>query len=169
MTEFIRIHPLDNVAVALKSVPAGTEFCGITALCEIQQGHKMALRHLNAGEMLIKYGFPIGQATDIISPGEWVHSHNVKTNLKGNIEYSYEPKFYDIDEETKVPTFLGYVRKNGEVGIRNEVWIVNTVGCVNKCAQKIAEKTGARYFPHPFGCSQLGDDQVITQKILKCT
>ena len=143
------INKLDNVEVNLND------------------GHKYALSDIKAGENIIKYGNPIGHATCDIKKGEHVHTHNVKTNLKGNIEYAYEPKFYDIDEETEVPTFLGYVRKNGEVGIRNEVWIVNTVGCVNKCAQKIAEKTGARYFPHPFGCSQLGDDQVITQKILK--
>ena len=143
------INKLDNVEVNLSD------------------GHKYALCDIKMGENIIKYGNPIGHATCDIKKGEHVHTHNVKTNLKGNIEYSYEPKFYDIDEETTVPTFLGYVRKNGEVGIRNEVWIVNTVGCVNKCAQKIAEKTGARYFPHPFGCSQLGDDQVITQKILK--
>lgn len=143
------INKLDNVEVNLSD------------------GHKYALFDIKKGENIIKYGNPIGHATCDIKKGEHVHTHNVKTNLKGNIEYSYQPKFYDIPVETEVPTFLGYVRKNGEVGIRNEVWIVNTVGCVNKCAQKIAEKTGAKYFPHPFGCSQLGDDQVITQKILK--
>ncbi|MBO7303669.1 MAG: UxaA family hydrolase, partial [Clostridia bacterium] len=119
-----------------------------------------------AGENIIKYGNPIGHATVDIKKGEHVHSHNVKTNLSGNLEYTYDPKFYDIPEGDKTRTFMGYVRKNGEVGIRNEVWIVNTVGCVNKIAEAIAARTGARHFPHPFGCSQLGDDQGITQKIL---
>ena len=133
----------------------------------LEDGHKYALRDIKAGENIIKYGNPIGHATEDIKAGCHVHSHNTKTNLSGNLEYTYEPKFYDIPAEDTERTFMGYVRDNGEVGIRNDIWIVNTVGCVNKVAEKIAERTGAFYFPHPFGCSQLGDDQSITQKILK--
>ena len=132
----------------------------------LDDGHKYALRDIKAGEDIIKYGNPIGHATEDIKKGEHVHSHNVKTNLSGNLEYTYDPKFYDIPKESGDRTFMGYIRDNGEVGIRNDIWIVNTVGCVNKVAEKIAEKTGALHFPHPFGCSQLGDDQSITQKIL---
>ena len=132
----------------------------------LDDGHKYALRDIKAGEDIIKYGNPIGHATEDIKKGEHVHSHNVKTNLSGNLEYTYDPKFYEIPKESGDRTFMGYVRDNGEVGIRNDIWIVNTVGCVNKVAEKIAEKTGALHFPHPFGCSQLGDDQSITQKIL---
>ena len=143
------INKLDNVEVNL------------------EDGHKYAVRDIKAGEDIIKYGNPIGHATEDIKAGELVHSHNLKTNLSGNLTYKYEPKFYGIQEEEQGRTFMGYVRDNGEVGIRNEIWIVNTVGCINKVAEKIAEKTGAMHFPHPFGCSQLGDDQSITQKILK--
>ena len=98
--------------------------------------------------------------------GDHVHSHNVKTNLAGNLEYTYDYKDYGIAHIDTDLTFDGYVRENGDVGIRNEIWIINTVGCVNKTAQILSEKTGARYFPHPYGCSQLGDDQDITRKIL---
>ena len=133
----------------------------------LEDGHKYALRDIRDGEDIIKYGNPIGHATCDIKAGEHVHSHNVKTNLSGNLEYVYEPKFYDIPAESSERTFMGYVRDNGDIGIRNDVWIVNTVGCVNKVAEKIAEKTGAFHFPHPFGCSQLGDDQSVTQKILR--
>ncbi len=143
------INKLDNVEVNL------------------EDGHKYALRDIRAGEDIIKYGNPIGHATYDIKAREHVHSHNVKTNLSGNLEYTYEPRFYDIPTESGERTFMGYIRENGDVGIRNDVWIVNTVGCVNKVAEKIAEKTGAFHFPHPFGCSQLGDDQSITQKILR--
>ena len=132
----------------------------------LEDGHKYALRDISAGEDIIKYGNPIGHATCDIKKGEHVHTHNVKTNLSGNLEYSYDPHFYDIPAEDSSRTFMGYVRKNGEIGIRNEIWIVNTVGCVNKVAEKLAALTGARHFSHPFGCSQLGDDQSITQKIL---
>ena len=132
----------------------------------LDDGHKYAARDIKKGENIIKYGNPIGHATEDIKKGEHVHSHNVKTNLSGNLTYTYEPKFYDTPTESGERTFMGYVRENGEVGIRNDVWIVNTVGCVNKVAEKIAERTGAFHFPHPFGCSQLGDDQEITQKIL---
>ena len=133
----------------------------------LEDGHKYALRDIKAGENIIKYGNPIGHATCDIRAGEHVHTHNVKTNLSGNLEYFYEPVFYDIPAEEQGRTFMGYVRENGDVGIRNEIWIVNTVGCVNKVSQRLAELTGARYFPHPFGCSQLGDDQTVTQKILR--
>ena len=132
----------------------------------LSDGHKYALRDIAEGENIIKYGNPIGHATCHIKAGEHVHTHNVKTNLSGNLEYVYEPVFHDIPAESGERTFMGYVRENGDVGIRNEIWIVNTVGCVNKVAEKLAAKTGARHFPHPFGCSQLGDDQSITQKIL---
>ena len=133
----------------------------------LDDGHKYALRDIKCGEDIIKYGNPIGHATCDIKAGEHVHTHNVKTNLSGNLEYSYDPKFYDTPACSTDRTFMGYVRENGDVGIRNEIWIVNTVGCVNKISQKLSELTGARYFPHPFGCSQLGDDQTVTQKILR--
>ena len=132
----------------------------------LEDGHKYALRDIAAGENIIKYGNPIGHATEDIKAGEHVHTHNVKTNLSGNLEYTYEPVFYDIPSEDTSRTFMGYVRENGDVGIRNEIWIVNTVGCVNKVAEKLSSLTGAKHFSHPFGCSQLGDDQTITQKIL---
>ena len=133
----------------------------------LDDGHKYALRDIKAGENIIKYGNPIGHAIVDIAKGEHVHNHNIKTNLSGNLEYTYEPTFYDIDEEDRSRTFMGYVREDGSVGIRNDVWIIVTVGCVNKVAEQIAKETGALHFPHPFGCSQLGDDQTTTQLILR--
>ena len=132
----------------------------------LSDGHKYALCDIAAGENIIKYGNPIGHATADIKAGEHIHTHNMKTNLAGNLEYEYLPESYDLPVEDKSRTFRGYVRKNGEVGIRNDVWIIVTVGCVNKVAERIAAATGALHFPHPFGCSQLGDDQSVTQKVL---
>lgn len=145
----MQINPMDNVEVHL------------------DDGHKYALRDIRQGENIIKYGQPIGHATQEIAKGEHIHSHNLKTNLSGAVEYTYNKAEYPVEAVSHKPTFMGYIRENGEAGIRNDVWIVNTVGCVNKIAQTIAEKTGAKYFPHPFGCSQLGDDQTVTQQILK--
>ncbi len=129
-------------------------------------GHKYARRDIKCGENIIKYGNPIGHATADIKCGELVHTHNVKTNLSEKLEYSYEPEFFDIPKEDGTRSFMAYEREGGEVGIRNDVWIVNTVGCVNKLSERIAAETGALAFPHPFGCSQLGSDQEVTQKIL---
>jgi len=143
------INKLDNVEIDLES------------------GHKYALFHIKKGENIIKYGSPIGHATTDIKKGDHVHTHNVKTNLSGNLEYTYNYKDYGIKETESDLYFEGYVRENGDVGIRNEIWIVNTVGCVNKTAEILANKTGAMHFSHPFGCSQLGDDQKTTQLILK--
>ena len=145
----MRINRIDNVDVNL------------------EDGHKYAICDIPRGTDIIKYGNPIGHATEDIGAGELVHTHNVKTNLSGNLEYTYEPKSFDIPYKKEDRTFMGYLRENGEVGIRNEVWIIPTVGCVNKVAERIARATGAYHFPHPFGCSQLGDDQAITQNILK--
>ncbi len=145
----LRINKLDNVEV------------------NTADGHKYAIRDISAGENIIKYGQPIGHATADIKIGEHVHTHNVKTNLSGKLDYRYEPsEVHDEKVDTDL-TFMGYVRKNGDVGIRNDIWIVNTVGCVNKIAEKLALLTGAKCFAHPFGCSQLGDDQTITQSILR--
>ena len=144
----MRINPRDNVEVDLNT------------------GHKIALCDIKKGENVIKYGYPIGHATEDIKAGDSVHTHNIKTNLSELLEYTYEPEFEEI-ERREERFFNGYVRKNGDVGIRNEIWIVNTVGCVNKVAETLAAKTGAKAFPHPFGCSQLGDDQKTTQLILK--
>lgn len=142
------INKLDNVEVNLDN------------------GHKYARCDIKAGENIIKYGAPIGHATCDIKKGEHVHSHNLKTNLGENIEYKFEPEYYP-EEKCEERFFMGYVRPDGKIGIRNDIWIIPTVGCINNSARIIAEKTGAKYFPHPFGCSQLGGDQEITQAILK--
>ena len=142
------INKLDNVEVNLEN------------------GHKYAIFDIKKGENVIKYGNPIGHATEDIKKGEHIHTHNMKTNLSGNLEYKYSGGVsYSFKESDK--TFLGYVRENGDVGIRNEIWIIPTVGCVNKIAEELAKRTGAYAFTHPFGCSQLGDDQTVTQLILK--
>lgn len=139
------------------------------------RGHKKALRDIKKGEDIIKYGYPIGRAVSDIKEGEHVHTHNIKTNLSGVLEYSYEP--IGAEPRKKLSgTFKGYRRKDGGAGIRNEIWIINTVGCINRAAEKIAKLANERFgdlcdgiytFVHPFGCSQLGDDMLTTQKILK--
>ncbi len=132
----------------------------------ISDGHKIAIRDIKMGENIIKYGQPIGHATENIKKGDKVHTHNLKTNLSGKLEYKFSGGRETPKRKISDRTFMGYRRENGEVGIRNDIWIINTVGCVNKTAEIIAKKTGAKHFPHPYGCSQLGDDQTITQKVL---
>ncbi len=144
---FVVINKSDNVKVSLEN------------------GHKYALKDIAKGEKVIKYGYPIGIASKDINEGEHIHSHNLKTALSGELSYTYTPEI--IETEANEPcTISAYVRKNGEIGIRNDIWIVNTVGCVNKIAQRLAEKTGAFCFTHPYGCSQLGDDHLHTGQIL---
>lgn len=133
----------------------------------LENGHKYADRDIKKGENIIKYGFPIGHATDDIKKDEHVHTHNVKTNLRDHLSYTYNSTAAKPVYSEEQKTFMGYVRENGDVGVRNEIWIINTVGCVNKTAQRLSELTGAMCFPHPYGCSQLGDDHKLTQKILK--
>ena len=174
MPDFIHINPLDNVAVALRPIPAGTVFAGITANMDIPQGHKMALKPLAENDQVIKYGFSIGHAVATIVPGDWVHTHNMKTNLSGEIEYTYNPKITHPAPQ-KAGTFLGYRRRDGKVGIRNEIWIIPTVGCVNDVAKALVKENqdlvsgtidGLYTFTHPFGCSQTGEDHAQTRKLL---
>lgn len=176
-----RIRPNDNVCIAITPVPAGTavEIDGIsvTAVENIETGHKIALFDLKQGEGVIKYGVRIGSVTADVAKGAWVHSHNLQTDLKGALEYSYHPERTAQDHPAKtVPTFMGYRRKNGKVGTRNEIWIINSVGCVNRSAERISQLANQRFirdnfdgvysFSHPFGCSQLGDDLVNTRAVL---
>ena len=131
----------------------------------LENGHKYALSDIKKGEEIIKYGFPIGVATDDIKENEHIHSHNLKTLLSGLKDYTYNPKIEDAKYEPPI-MISAYIRDNGDIGIRNDIWIINTVGCINKTAERIAGITGTFAFPHPYGCSQLGDDHLITQKIL---
>ena len=131
----------------------------------LDNGHKYALRNIKKGEEIIKYGFSIGVATEDIKENSHVHSHNLKTLLSGLKNYTYSPNFESL--EPRKPIMINaYIRENGDIGIRNDIWVINTVGCINKTAEKIANLTGSFAFPHPYGCSQLGEDYAITQKIL---
>ena len=174
----IQIASGDNVAVALRPVAKGESVAvggvTVTALEDIPQGHKMALRPIRAGENIIKYGFPIGHALSDAAPGAWMHVHNVKTNLEGEMEYSYHPNL-QFPEPVEPETFMGYQRKDGRAEIRNEIWIIPTVGCVNDVAKKLVRDNqdlvtgtidGLYTFPHPFGCSQTGEDHAQTRKLL---
>lgn len=178
MKDYIQIHPNDLVAVALHPLSKGTvvHIGGheVTLQEDIPQGHKFALVDIPAGKPVIKYGAPIGVAKEHIAPGAWIHTHNIKTGLGDLLTYTYEPNSSPL-----VPTddcfFQGYRRKNGKVGVRNEIWIIPTVGCVNNIATAIERKAQAfktdaidsiAAFPHPYGCSQMGDDQENTRKIL---
>ena len=140
---------------------------------DLDSGHKYALRDIKAGENIIKYGFPIGHATCDIKKGEHVHTDNLATNLKDKLEYEYRPMQTISGPSTGsgttagTTTILAYKRPDGNIGIRNDIWIINTVGCVNKLAEKLAAATGAFCFTHPYGCSQLGGDHLTTQKILR--
>ncbi len=177
--KLFRINEKDNVAVALAEIKTGECLClddiCVTALEDIDKGHKIAFEEIPKGENIIKYGLPIGHATRTIHSGEYIHTHNIKTNLKGILEYSYSPELSAREAENTASSFMGYMREDGSVGIRNEIWIVNTVGCVNKTSELLAKEANIRFagwtdgifaFPHPYGCSQMGDDHVTTQKIL---
>ena len=170
----IKIAPRDNVAVALEPLKAGETHQGVVLIEDIPAGHKFALCDIPEGSNIIKYANPIGHATAPVAAGTWVHTHNVKTNLSGLLEYTYNPHpcAMPVDREA---TFEGYVRADGRVGIRNEVWIVNTVGCVNgtaKTLERLAQEAygervdGIHCSVHPYGCSQLGEDHKNTQKLL---
>ena len=135
-------------------------------LVDLASGHKVSAQDIKEGSDIIKYGFPIGRATCDIKKGERVHSHNMKTKLSGLLSYEYKPNF-TFPESEEPFEIMAYERGNGEIGIRNDIWIVPTVGCVNSAAKTLADRTGAIAFSHPYGCSQLGGDMETTQLILR--
>lgn len=145
--EYVLISEKDNVKVCLSN------------------GHKYAICDIAKGEKIIKYGYPIGIATKKIKEGEKVHTENLKTALSGEIKYEYKPDFETAEKREPI-IINAFLRKNGSIGIRNDIWIIPTVGCVNGVAQSLGKLTGAFPFTHPYGCSQLGDDLLITQKVL---
>jgi altronate hydrolase len=180
MKNFIKINPADNVAVALETLYVGEQLNdndkNIVILNDIPSGHKIALHDFASGDNIIKYGMPIGHASKAIRQGDWVNEKNIKTNLKGILEYSYNPLPLPVLKSEKRLTFKGYRRKNGNVGIRNEIWIIPTVGCVNgiinELAKSLREETDGEVdaivaYPHNYGCSQSGDDHENTRKILR--
>lgn len=163
MQEFLKIHEKDNCAVALKDQG------------DIPAGHKVALTDIPAGSEVIKYGYPIGRASEDIYKGDWIHTHNVKTGLGELLEYHYEPMECEEEQAAGADSFMGFHRADGSVGVRNEIWIIPTVGCVNNVASAIAGQGNAYVkgsvdeviaFPHPYGCSQMGEDQENTRRIL---
>ncbi|SFR63217.1 UxaA family hydrolase [Anaeromicropila populeti] len=181
MQNIIKIHKEDDVAVALKPISAFTEITvndeTFAVTEDIPQGHKVALRDIHEGEKIIKYGYPIGVATTTIKKGSWIHTQNLKTGLGDMLSYQFdpvEPKFTDKDITSKA-SFQGFRRKDGSVGIRNEIWIIPTVGCVNNVAVSLEKKAMKLLkgtvediiaYPHPYGCSQMGEDQESTRRIL---
>lgn len=181
MNTSIQINPSDNVAVAITPLTAGTEIeisnAKITVLEDIPTGHKIALQSFASGEDIIKYGFPIGHARSAIAQGSWVNEQHIKTNLDGLQVYTYAPQPTPLGIPDKGLTFKGYRRKNGSAGVRNEIWIIPTVGCVNGIINQLAETLRAETagqgvdaivaFPHNYGCSQLGSDHENTRKILR--
>ena len=178
---FLKINPADSVVVCLRAMKAGETVTDgdkeIKLLQDTPAGHKVLLTDKKEGEDIIKYGYPIGHAAKNLKAGEWVNENNLKTNLAGTLEYTYNP----VDEKLNIPvenrTFKGYVRKNGDVGIRNEIWIVPTVGCVNGIAEQLAKRLetetrldgidAVHAWHHNYGCSQLSEDHEATRKILR--
>jgi Altronate dehydratase len=176
---FLKINPADSVVVCLQPLKQGTvietDGTTITVNQDTPAGHKILIQNVKSGENIIKYGYPIGHASQDMKAGDWVNEHNLKTNLGGTIEYTYHPVNESLDINNEKRTFKGYVRKNGDVGIRNEIWIVPTVGCVNGIAEQLAEQfkkvittfNSVFAWHHNYGCSQLSEDHENTRKILR--
>ncbi len=169
------VHPDDDVGIALRALAAGEAVAGITVRAAVPKGHKIAVKRVVAGGDVHKYGWPIGAATQPIEPGDHVHTHNLATKLSAIQTYSFAKAVEAPSSAGAATSFMGYRRKNGRVGTRNEIWILCTVGCVARTSQKIAEEANRRFagkvdgvfaFTHPFGCSQLGDDLDHTRKLI---
>ncbi len=182
MSDLLQIHPQDDVAVCVHPVTAGTTLGSLRVVNDIPVGHKVALHPIAAGTLVRKYGFPIGRATTAIAAGEHVHSHNLASALEENGDAAATganaTPATAVTGQSSGATFQGYRRPDGRVGIRNEIWIINTVHCINIASEKIAQAAHKRFvapgglvdgiyaFTHPYGCSQLGDDLQHTKKIL---
>lgn len=179
MQDFIKINKDDNVAVALKPIAKGTTVnvagTDVTTLEDVPQGHKFAIKPIKKGDAVIKYGFRIGYAQADVEVGGWIHTHNLRTALGELLDYTYNPEGHKDVEPTDEAYFEGYMRENSKVGVRNEVWIIPTVGCVNSIARAIEATARLNKpegvdevvaFTHPYGCSQTTEDQENTRTVL---
>lgn len=182
MKQAIKINSVDNVAVALSDLTAGSvvdvDGQQVTLRTEVPAGHKFALQDIAEGENVIKYGFPIGHTIQAVSKGAWLDHRHIKSNLQGELNYDdIRIKGLPANEPHCTATFEGYRRSDGQMGVRNELWVIPTVGCVNGIVHNIVEQVKAQTnggegvdcivdFPHNYGCSQLGDDHESTRKIL---
>ena len=177
---FLKINPADSVVVCLEPKKKGEviEVDGrtITVNQDTPAGHKVLIKDVAEGENIIKYGYPIGHAMQEMKAGDWVNENNLKTNLSGTLEYTYNPVNEPLNIARENRTFKGYVRKNGDVGIRNEIWIVPTVGCVNGIAERLVKQLRSEInggvdavyaWHHNYGCSQLSEDHENTRKVLR--
>lgn len=178
---FLKINPADSVVVCLQPKKKGDiiEIDGLKVVVsqDTPAGHKVLIKDAPKGTDIIKYGYPIGHAKEDLKAGDWVNENNLKTNLSGTLEYTYNPVNQELDTKKENRTFKGYVRKNGDVGVRNEIWIVPTVGCVNGIAERLVDalkkETGEEgidaihAWHHNFGCSQLSGDHENTRKVLR--
>ena len=173
----LRINPADNVAVALQDLPKGEVVEGVRLLEDVPRGHKIVLTDLSEGEDVIKYGYPIGHVTRAAAAGSKVDHSCIKTNLEGLLDYSYEPALVEIPVATQKRSFKGFRRADGQVGIRNQIWVIPTVGCVNGVCEELVRRFKEEMadqgsvdavvaFPHNYGCSQLGSDHENTRTIL---
>lgn len=177
---YIQVHRNDNVAVALENLTKNSNITinnyDVVLNEDIGRGHKISLTDLKKGQEIFKYGYSIGYTTCDTFAGDWIHTHNLKTLLSDDDTFSYQPSDHILTKPAdEMPTFMGYPRANGLVGIRNELWIINTVGCVNHLAQSLVRQCKAQFsdkaddflaVTHPFGCSQLGDDLAQTKQLL---
>ena len=180
-TAYLQMNKGDNVVVCLRPINAGEEIKignhAVQALRNTPAGHKILLCDTPKDKPIIKYGYPIGRAKENLKAGEWVNENNIQTNLSGTLEYEYHPAIKPLSIEQEDKSFKGFMRKNGEVGIRNEIWIVPTVGCVNGIAERLARQLeqetqlkgvdAIHAWHHNYGCSQLGDDHENTRKVLR--
>ena len=178
---FLKINPADSVVVCLQPKKKGDiiEIDGLKVVVsqDTPAGHKVLIKDAPKGTDIIKYGYPIGHAKEDLKAGDWVNENNLKTNLSGTLKYTYNPVNQELDIKKENRTFKGYVRKNGDVGVRNEIWIVPTVGCVNGIAERLVDalkkETGEEgidaihAWHHNFGCSQLSGDHENTRKVLR--
>ena len=179
-TTYLKINPADSVVVCLSPKKKGDLITVDGRQIAINQdtpaGHKVLIKDVAEGEDIIKYGYPIGHAMTSMKAGDWVNENNLKTNLSGTLEYTYNPITEQLTYTNQNRTFNGYVRRNGDVGIRNEIWIVPTVGCVNGIAEKLVAKLKQEKpegvdniyaWHHNYGCSQLSEDHENTRKVLR--
>ena len=178
---YLKINPADSVVVCLQPKKKGeiieVDGFSIALNQDTPAGHKVLIKDVKEGEDIIKYGYPIGHARQDLKAGDWVNENNLKTNLSGTLEYTYQPVGKELSIAKENRTFKAYKRKNGDVGVRNEIWIVPTVGCVNGIAEKLAEnlrkETGLKgidsvyAWHHNYGCSQLSEDHENTRKVLR--
>jgi altronate hydrolase len=143
-TQTLKIHPLDNLMVALVDLQEGEKITHGKDIFQLKTAvlakHKFALKDFNSGEEVLLYGVVVGRATKNIAKGEAIHTHNLTHDTEAyQVPVKVEKQEWSapLIEKYNKKNFLGYHRPDGKVGTENNWLVIPLVFCQNRNIEEL--------------------------------